>query len=124
VNVDEPHCYSFVADCRIRAAIDLVAHTWNAVVLSALRGGSRRPGELRTEIGGISAEVLNETLRRLEGFGLVDRRRYAEAPPRVEYQLTQLGTSLVEGPLAARGRWTLEHEDALLAARQRIEPRS
>ncbi|HSK95800.1 MAG TPA: helix-turn-helix domain-containing protein [Euzebyales bacterium] len=108
--------YEFVADCRLRAATDLFAHRWDVVVLAALRTGPRRRRALRSTIGGISDKVLTDALRRLVGRGLVARRAYAEAPPRVEYALTPLGTSLVEGPLQALGRWTIDHADELLDA--------
>ncbi|MFF0310379.1 winged helix-turn-helix transcriptional regulator [Streptosporangium sp. NPDC004379] len=109
-----------LADCRARLAFDLIGNTWNAVVLWALRSGPRRPGELRGGIGGISQKVLTETLRRLEYNGLVGRRAYPEAPPRVEYGLTDLGRSLV--PLiGAFGEWAFEHGDDVLAAQDRAE---
>ncbi|MEV7400594.1 helix-turn-helix domain-containing protein [Streptomyces sp. NPDC091267] len=104
-----------LADCRARLGFDLLAHTWNAVVIHALGQGPRRPVDLRAEIGGISAKVLNETLRRLEGYGLVERQAYAEAPPRVEYALTGLGRTLLE-PIGALGRWSAEHGDDFVAA--------
>ncbi|MFD4692820.1 winged helix-turn-helix transcriptional regulator [Streptomyces sp. NPDC058463] len=104
-----------LADCRARLGFDLLANTWNPVVLYALAAGPRRPGELRAEIGGISAKVLTETLRRLEGYGLVERCAYAEAPPRVEYALTALGRTLLE-PIEALGRWSARYGDAFVAA--------
>ncbi|WP_308296005.1 helix-turn-helix domain-containing protein [Streptomyces sp. ISL-96] len=104
-----------LADCRARLGFDLLANTWNAVVIYALGEGPRRPGELRAEIGGISAKVLNQTLRRLEGYALVERRAYAEAPPRVEYGLTELGAGLLE-PIRALGKWSAEHGDEFAAA--------
>ncbi|MET9426123.1 MULTISPECIES: helix-turn-helix domain-containing protein [unclassified Streptomyces] len=104
-----------LADCRARLGFDLLAHTWNAVVLYALADGPRRPRELRAAIGGISAKVLTETLRRLEGHALVERHAYAESPPRVEYALTELGATLLE-PIRALGRWSAEHADAYAEA--------
>ncbi|KIF73748.1 hypothetical protein QR77_06625 [Streptomyces sp. 150FB] len=104
-----------LADCRARLGFDLLGNTWNPVVLLALAEGPRRPGELRTEIGGISAKVLTETLRRLEGCALLERSVYAESPPRVEYALTGLGRSLLE-PIGALGRWSAEYGDAFVAA--------
>jgi len=76
-------CEDLVADCRLRAATDLFAHTWDPVVLAALGSGPRRRRELRAAIGGISDKVLTETLRRLIGHGLIARHAHAEAPPRV-----------------------------------------
>ncbi|MEV8632260.1 helix-turn-helix domain-containing protein [Streptosporangium sp. NPDC051023] len=110
----------FLADCHARLAFDLVGNTWNAVVVWALREGPRRPGDLRERIGGISAKVLTETLRRLEYNGLVSRRAYPEAPPRVEYELTDLGRTLL--PLiGAFGEWAFDHGDAVLDAQDRAE---
>ncbi|CNG70809.1 Putative transcriptional regulator [Mycobacterium tuberculosis] len=114
----EAHCYELVADCRLRAATDLFAHTWDPVVLAALRPGPRRRRELRAAIGGISDKVLTDTLRRLLANGLVSRHPHAEAPPRVEYGLTALGQSLVDGPMEALGRWTIEYGDELLDAQE------
>jgi len=110
--------YELVADCRLRATTDLFAHTWDPVVLAALRPGRRRRHQLRAAIGGISDKALTEALHRLLAHGLVERRAYAEAPPRVEYGLTELGDSLIDGPMRALGRWTLDHGDELLQAQE------
>ncbi|HEY4022825.1 MAG TPA: helix-turn-helix domain-containing protein [Pseudonocardiaceae bacterium] len=109
-------CQDLVADCRVRAATDLFARTWDPVVLAALRTGPRRRRELRLVIGGLSDKALTEALGRLLRNGLVERSRFAEAPPRVEYGLTRLGASLVDGPMAALGDWIREHGEELLAA--------
>ncbi|MFG2969771.1 MULTISPECIES: winged helix-turn-helix transcriptional regulator [unclassified Streptomyces] len=108
---------AFLADCRARLAFDLLSHTWNAVVLWALRDGPRRPLELRERIGGISSKVLTETLRRLQFNGLVTRRSFPGAPPRVEYRLTALGRSLL-GPIDAVGAWAFAHGDEVMAAQE------
>jgi DNA-binding HxlR family transcriptional regulator len=104
----------FLADCRTRLAFDLVANTWNPVVLWALRHGPRRHGELRRTIGGISAKVLTETVRRLEFDGLVGRRDGG-------YALTPLGETLL-APIEGFGRWAAEHGDDVLAAQNRARP--
>ncbi|WP_370970560.1 winged helix-turn-helix transcriptional regulator [Amycolatopsis sp. cg9] len=104
----------FLADCRTRLAFDLVANTWNPVVLWALRHGPRRHVDLRREIGGISAKALTETVRRLESDGLVERREGA-------YALTSLGSSFLE-PIEGFGRWAAEHGDAVVAAQSRARP--
>lgn len=111
----------FTADCRTRLGLDLLSGTWTGVVLWTLRDGPMRPGDLRERIGGISHKVLTQTLRRLEANGLVTRRRYAEAPPRVEYGLTGPGRGLIE-PLAALGRWTERYADEVLDAQAAREP--
>ncbi|MFJ6570930.1 winged helix-turn-helix transcriptional regulator [Streptomyces sp. NPDC091292] len=111
----------FLADCRARLAFDLLAPTWNGVVLWALRHGPYRPGDLRERIGGISPKVLTETLRRLQHHGLIERHAYREAPPRVEYHLTSLGRSLLV-PLEAIGTWASTHGDEVMDALDRREP--
>nr|WP_042189778.1 helix-turn-helix domain-containing protein [Kibdelosporangium sp. MJ126-NF4] len=86
------------ADCPARLAFDIVSNTWNAVVIWALKDGPLRHSELRRRIGGISAKVLTETLRRLEDYGLVV----------AGYELTGLGRTLLQ-PIEAMGRWAHEH---------------
>lgn len=108
----------FLADCRARLAFDLLANTWNAVVVWALRHEPVRHGELKERIGGISQKVLTETLRRLEFNGLVARRAYGGSPPRVEYELTDLGRSLLPA-LEAFGVWAFEHGDEVMEAQER-----
>ncbi|MEQ0558460.1 helix-turn-helix domain-containing protein [Amycolatopsis sp. NEAU-NG30] len=91
---------------------------WTAMVVIALgRCGALRFGGLRATVEGISAKVLTETLRDLERDGLVARHEYAEMPPRVEYELTDLGRTL-HVPLQALGRWAEEHAAEVLAARE------
>jgi DNA-binding HxlR family transcriptional regulator len=109
---------AFLADCRTRLAFDLVSHTWNPVVLWALKDGPGRPGELRARIGGISQKVLTETLRRLEFNGLVARQDYGGSPPRVEYELTSLGRTLL-APIEAFGVWAHDHGDEVMDAQER-----
>ncbi len=104
----------FAADCPARLAVDLFASGWLPVVVFSLRDGPMRPGHLRERIGGISQKVLTQTLRRMERLGLVTRRRYAEAPPRVEYELTEPGRELLT-PIYALGRWAYRHADTVLA---------
>lgn len=103
---------TFFADCQARVAAELLSGRWPMVVLYALSHGPARPGELRQQIGGISQKVLTETLRRLEHNGLVQRRRYAEAPPRVEYSLTRPGEDLLV-PIRALGDWAAAYADRI-----------
>ena len=104
MSASDDHCEELVADCRLRAATDLFAHTWDPVVIAALRPGPRRRRGLRAAIGGISDKVLTEALHRLTGHGLIIRRCYAEAPPRAEYSLTPLGKRL-DPILRLMGEW-------------------
>ncbi|MGH3242842.1 MAG: winged helix-turn-helix transcriptional regulator [Spirillospora sp.] len=108
----------FSADCQTRLSLDVLSGTWTGVVLWTLGGGPLRFRELQDRIGGISHKVLTDTLRRLEQNGLVTRHRYAEAPPRVEYDLTGPGRGMLE-PLFALGRWTELYADEVLDAQER-----
>jgi DNA-binding HxlR family transcriptional regulator len=105
----------FLADCPARLAVEVIADKWSVVVLYALSRGPRRHGELVELIGGISKKMLTQTLRRLQQYGLVGREAHAEVPPRVEYTLTDLGTTLI-GPISTLTQWAEEHGEAVLAA--------
>lgn len=105
----------FLADCPARLAVELIADKWTVVVLAGLSEGPVRHGELAEMIGGISRKVLTQTLRRLEAHGLVRRQAYAEAPPRVEYELTPLGATLIE-PIHTLTEWARANGDAVLDA--------
>jgi DNA-binding HxlR family transcriptional regulator len=110
-------CQPFVADCTVRLATDLLAHTWDPVVLMALRAGRRRRIELLAESGGISDKVLSESLRRLIANGLITRVT-TTADRAVAYELSDLGDSLANGPMAALAGWAIDHGDQVLAAQQ------
>lgn len=100
----------FVSDCHVRAAVELVSHAWDAVVLSALRLGPTRRSVLLQRIAGVSDKVLTESLRRLAARGLVSRT--TEEPAAV-YELTPLGASFAHGPLLQLGQWAAENQTAL-----------
>ncbi|MEU0796405.1 helix-turn-helix domain-containing protein [Amycolatopsis sp. NPDC005961] len=105
----------FLADCPGRLAVELIADKWTVVVLAGLSEGPVRHGDLVELIGGISRKMLTQTLRRLEAHGLVHRRAYAEVPPRVEYELTPLGKTLID-PIHVLTEWARTNGDAVLAA--------
>jgi DNA-binding HxlR family transcriptional regulator len=108
----------FVADCRLRTATDLFTHVWDPVVMAALTAGPHRRRALRATIGGISDKSLTEALERLVDSGLVDRRSYAEAPPRVDCALTALGRTFADGPMRALAEWVVKHGDELVEAQE------
>lgn len=114
----DSHCEPFVADCQLRLATDLVAHAWDPVVLSALRSDPRRRRDLLAGIGGISDKVLSQAITRLAMSGLIDR---ATVPGTrgVEYRLSELGTSLADGPLTALAQWVAQYGGAVREARER-----
>ncbi len=99
-----------------RVSLARIDNKWTAMVVLALGLGGQRFGDLRTMTGSISAKVLTETLRDLERDGLLVRHVHSEMPPRVEYELTDLGRSLHK-PLRAIARWAEEHTEEVLAAR-------
>lgn len=101
---------TFLADCPTRLAVEILADKWAALVLFGLSKEPRRHGELVDLIGGISRKVLTQTLRRLQQYGLVERR--AEARRRVEYGLTDLGRTLVE-PIEVLTDWARNHGGAI-----------
>ena len=74
----------------------VVGCKWSVSVLIAVRGGINRPGALERSIEGISKKVLSERLRKLTNYGLLEKRNFAEIPPRTEYLLTPKGDKLVE----------------------------
>jgi DNA-binding HxlR family transcriptional regulator len=111
----------FLADCPARLAVEIIADKWAVVVLYGLAGQPRRHGELAGLIGGISKKVLTHTLRRLESSGLVTRQAYAAAPPRVEYELTELGRTLID-PIRTLTRWAEANGEAILDAQDRYQP--
>ncbi|MGW6059909.1 winged helix-turn-helix transcriptional regulator [Streptomyces sp. NPDC055189] len=103
--------------CGLDAAVDVVGGKWKPMILWALYAGTTlRFGELRRHIQGISEKVLIQQLRELESDGIVHREVYREVPPKVEYSLTPLGTSLNEA-LIPLGVWGDEHMEQLLANR-------
>ena len=90
--------------CPVETTLMLIGSKWKVLILRDLMPGTKRFGELRRSIGSVSQKVLTAQLRDMEACGLVDRRVYAEVPPRVEYSLTELGRSL-RPILDARWAW-------------------
>ncbi|MEV7012037.1 helix-turn-helix domain-containing protein [Streptosporangium sp. NPDC051022] len=95
---------------------------WTAKIIFCLKAGPRRFSELRVPLRGITPKVLTESLRAMERDGMVTRTAYPEIPPRVEYELTPLGHSLL-GPMAACCEWTRAHADELVESREAYENR-
>lgn len=80
--------------CPVETTLTLIGDKWKVLILRDLLSGTKRFGELKKSIGGVSQKVLTAQLRDMEESGLVSRKVYAEVPPRVEYSLTELGKSL------------------------------
>ena len=73
---------------------DVLACKWMMAVLDAIGRGVARPSDIQRELPGLSGKVLNDRLKRLEGFGALEREAFAEVPPRVEYRLSARGERL------------------------------
>lgn len=80
--------------CPVETTLALIGNKWKVLILRDLMPGKKRFGELRASVGSITQKVLTANLREMEADGLLTRTVYAEVPPRVEYELTSLGTSL------------------------------
>lgn len=80
--------------CPVETTLMLIGDKWKVLILRDLLPGKKRFGELKKSIGSVSQKVLTAQLRDMEESGLVNRKVYAEVPPRVEYSLTELGQSL------------------------------
>lgn len=80
--------------CPVETTLTLIGDKWKVLILRDLMPGTKRFGELKKSVGNVSQKVLTSQLRAMEESGLVNRKVYAEVPPRVEYSLTELGKSL------------------------------
>lgn len=100
--------------------IDRVADKWAVMAIGNLSTGPVRFNELMRRVPGVSHRMLTLTLRGLQRDGIVKRTAFATVPPRVDYELTELGTSLIE-PLGALARWAESRQGQVLAARTRYD---
>jgi DNA-binding HxlR family transcriptional regulator len=107
-------------NCPSREVLNMIADKWTVMVIYALSKGTTRHSELLRSISGISQKMLTQTLRQLEASGLVQRTVYPVVPPKVEYALTPLGTSLLE-PVTAIKQWAEDHMEDIIVAQERFE---
>jgi DNA-binding HxlR family transcriptional regulator len=108
---------AFDPDCPTRVVLDRIGDKWTVLVIGALQDGPLRFSVLRTRIGGVAAKVLTQTLRAMERDGLLTRTVHAQVPPRVDYELTDLGASLT-GPIQTLTDWAETHLAQILGARR------
>ncbi|MEV4897478.1 helix-turn-helix domain-containing protein [Nonomuraea sp. NPDC055795] len=94
--------------CGLDAAMDVMGGKWKVLILWGLYDGPRRFGEVRREVPGISERILTLQLREMEKAGLVLREDYHQIPPKVEYSLTEFGSSLLAA-LIPLGDWGEKH---------------
>ena len=107
--------------CRtISTLLSRIGDKWTVLVVATLGDGPRRFNELRREIPSVSQRMLTLTLRNLERDGLVNRTVTPTIPPRVDYELTDLGHSLLK-PVTALTEWALDHVEAIHGAQARFD---
>ena len=107
--------------CRtISTLLSRIGDKWTVLVVTSLGGGSRRFNELRRDIPSVSQRMLTLTLRNLERDGLVSRTVTPTIPPRVDYELTNMGHSLLK-PVTALADWALQHVEQIHAAQSRFD---
>jgi DNA-binding HxlR family transcriptional regulator len=114
------------ADGSCRAVASVLARAgdkWSVFVIMMLIDGPQRFNELKRKIGGISQRMLTLTLRGLERDGLVTRTVFPTIPPRVDYELTDLGRGLAN-PVQALGQWAFAHLPEIEAARTSFDVRN
>ena len=108
-------------ECRtVSEVLSRVGDKWTVLVVTTLGDGVKRFNELRKALGSISQRMLTLTLRALERDGLVTRTVYPTIPPRVEYELTDLGRSLLV-PVSELGMWARRNRTQIQAARKRFD---
>jgi DNA-binding HxlR family transcriptional regulator len=106
----------------VSEVLQRVGDKWTVLVVKILGNGPMRFNELKRAIDGISQRMLTLTLRALERDGLVTRTVYPSVPPRVEYELTQLGRSLLQ-PVSALATWAIDHRGSIDGARKKFDAR-
>jgi len=112
------------ADCRgVASVLARVGDKWSVFVIMMLSDGPKRFNELKRMINGISQRMLTLTLRGLERDGLVTRTIFPTIPPRVDYELTDLGRGLSQ-PVEALGKWAKDHLVQIEAARTHFDQRN
>ena len=112
----DPFQWDTREDCEVRQILDRIGDKWSLLAIALLEGRTLRFSELQREIDGISQRMLTVTLRHLERDGLVKRTVYPVVPPRVEYELTPLGSTL-HATIQALVAWTERHQNEIAAAR-------
>ena len=105
---------------RVAPVLGRIGNKWSILVIYFLGTGPVRFNELRRKIGGVSQRMLTLTVRGLERDGFVKRTVYPTIPPRVDYELTPLGKSLLE-PIQQLGTWTMNNLDAIEKAQRRYD---
>ncbi|HEY5289887.1 MAG TPA: helix-turn-helix domain-containing protein [Caulobacteraceae bacterium] len=110
--------------CRaVSRILSRVGDKWTVLVVMLLGGGPRRFNDIKRQVDGISQRMLTLTLRGLERDGMVRRTVTPTIPPRVDYELTDLGRSLLD-PVRGLGAWAQAHIETIEAARDAFDART
>ena len=111
-------------DCRgVSAVLARVGDKWSVLIIMLLGDGPKRFNEIKRMVGGISQRMLTLKLRGLQRHGLVTRTVFPTIPPRVDYELTDLGRSLWK-PVEALGSWAREHLTEIETAKRGFDERA
>ena len=113
----------YVRNCPSRQILDRIGDTWSVLIVGSLADGPLRYSELAARIEGVSPKMLTQTLRGLERDGMIGRTVFPVVPPRVEYELTSLGRSLL-GLVSGLEAWAEEHISDVAAARDAFDTRA
>lgn len=97
-------------NCPVERTVNIIGGKWTLLILRDLFEGTKRFGELRASLTGISPKTLTDKLRELEGAEVIRRTIYPEVPPRVEYSLTERGRSM-QNIFDAMREWGTEHAE-------------
>ena len=108
-------------ECEVRTILDRIADKWSLLVICVLADGTQRFSQLKREIDGISQRMLTLTLRQLEREGLVTRTVFPVVPPRVDYELTELGATLLD-TIQALVAWAGKHGNEIKEHAPRTTP--
>lgn len=108
----------FDPNCPSRDVLELIGSKWSMLLLCALYDSKSRTGQLKRTLNGISQKMLTQTLRQMQQNGIVRRISYPEVPPRVEYELTELGYSLAE-LVVKMEQWIVKHHSVILKERKK-----
>ena len=95
--------------CPVEVTLSLIGEKWKVLIIRDLLNGTKRFGELKNSCSGLSQKVLTHNLRVMEDDGLVERKVYAQIPPKVEYTLTDVGYSLA-GVLNSMASWGTDYK--------------
>jgi DNA-binding HxlR family transcriptional regulator len=99
-------------NCPVATTLNLLSNKWKILVIRELLNDTKRYGELKRNIEGISEKMLSQSLKEMENDKLITRKVYAEVPPKVEYSLSEIGITL-KPIIDSMKLWGIEYQDTL-----------